>query len=120
LAKFTVSAFLIIEMKLNRNLILVASAVFAFSQVQAADSWKTEAVFVSLNGNFVEVKTAARDTIVYRNTDPQMAIEWGIVHAKNTIVLAGKYLLSDRIDISRPGVILIISKDAAIELSADT
>ena len=107
-------------MKLNRNLILVASAVFACSQVQAADSWKTEAVFVSLNGNFVEVKTAARDTIVYRNTDPQMAIEWGIVHAKNTIVLAGKYLLSDRIDISRPGVILIISKDAAIELSADT
>lgn len=108
------------KMKLNCLLVFLAFTVVALVQAKSADSWKMETMLVSLNGKFAEVKTAGSDVIAYKNSDPQLAIEWGMIHGRNTVVLPGKYLISDRIDIPRPGVTLIISKDASIELLEDT
>ena len=108
------------KMKLNCLLVFLAFTVVALGQAKSADSWKMETMLVSLNGKFAEVKTAGSDVIAYKNSDPQLAIEWGMIHGRNTVVLPGKYLISDRIDIPRPGVTLIISKDASIELLEHT
>ncbi len=60
------------------------------------------------------VRHPGSDTILFKNTDPQLAIEWGLVNARNTVVLDGKYVVSDRIDIPRDGVTLIVDQGAEI------
>jgi len=60
------------------------------------------------------VRRHGSDEILYKNPDPQLAIEWGMANARNTIVLARKYEVADRIDIPRDGVTLIIDQGAEI------
>ncbi|MSU85708.1 MAG: hypothetical protein EXS21_11465 [Pedosphaera sp.] len=66
------------------------------------------------------VRHPRSNTILFKNTDPQLAIEWGMANARNTVVLAGKYVVSDRIDIPRDGVTLIIDQGAEFSAKPET
>jgi len=54
-----------------------------------------------------------------KNADAQLAIEWGLANARTTVVLGGKYVLDDHIDIPRDDVTLIIDAAAQISLNPD-
>ena len=85
-----------------------------------ANSWQDETVLISPRGNQTLVRPVKGDKILFQNADPQLAIEWGLANARTTVVLAGKYVLSDRIDIPRDNVTLIIDRDAKISLNPKT
>ncbi len=86
----------------------------------APEDWKRETALVSRKGTETVVRHPESDTVIYANTDPQLAIEWGMKKCRSTIVLAGEYLVSDRIDIPRPGVTLIVDRGAVFRLNVDT
>lgn len=83
-------------------------------------SWKEETVLISRQGAQTVVRPFEGDKILFKNADPQLAIEWGMANARTTIVLAGKYVASDVIDVPRDGVTLIVDKGAEISLNGDT
>jgi hypothetical protein len=60
------------------------------------------------------------DKILFKNADPQLAMEWGMAHARTTVVLAGKYVLSDVVEVPRDAVTLIIDRAAEISLNPET
>ncbi|MDA7526328.1 hypothetical protein N8525_04110 [Verrucomicrobiales bacterium] len=80
----------------------------------ASADWTERTVLVSPLGAETVVRHPDNDTILFKNTDPQLAIEWGMANARNTVVLAGNYVVSDRIDVPRDGVTLIIDQGAEI------
>ena len=57
-------------------LLLLSFSLFALGQENSAESWKMETMLVSLNGKLAEVKMAFSEVIVYKNTDPQLAIDF--------------------------------------------
>ena len=83
-------------------------------------SWKEETVLISPQGDQTVVRSFEGDKILFQNADPQLAIEWGLTNARTTVVLGGKYVVSDRIDIPRDDVTLIIDKGAEISLNPKT
>jgi hypothetical protein len=83
------------------------------------EKWKKETMLVSPKGDQTVVRSCANRKILFQNADPQLAIEWGLANARTTVVLAGKYVISDRVDIPRDDVTLIIAKDAEIAVSPD-
>lgn len=82
-------------------------------------SWKDETVLVSPQGDRTAVRRFEGDKVLFQNADPQLAIEWAMAHARTTVLLAGKYVVSDRIDIPRDDVTLIIDRRAAISVNPD-
>ncbi len=83
-------------------------------------SWKDETVLISPQGDQTVVRPFEGKKILFKNADPQLAIEWGMANARTTVVLAGKYVVSDVIDIPRDGVTLIIDQGADILLNPKT
>ena len=71
---------------------------FALPVQSAPGDWKKDTVLVSPQDAETVVRHPGSDTILYKNSDPQLAIEWGMANARNTVVLAGKYLASERCD----------------------
>ena len=86
----------------------------------APDDWKKETALVSKNGAETVVRHPGSDAVLFKNADPQLAIEWGMANARNTVLLGGEYLVSDRIDVPRPDVTLIVDRDAVLKLNPDT
>lgn len=82
--------------------------------------WRKECVLVSKDGKETVVRHPGSDKILFRNADPQLAIEWGMKNVKTTVLLEGEHLVSDRIDVPREGVTLIVSKGAVLKLNPDT
>ncbi len=103
----------------SASLTLVLLAL-ALPLQSAPDEWKNETVLVSPQGAETVVRRVGSDTILYKNSDPHLAIEWGLTNARNTIVLAGMYAVADRIDVPRDGVTLIIDQGAEISQKPDT
>jgi hypothetical protein len=83
-------------------------------------SWKTETMLISGQGDQTVVRSFKDDKVLFRNTDPQLAIEWALTSARTAVVLAGKYVVSDSIDIPRNDVTLIIDQGAEISLNPKT
>lgn len=70
--------------------------------------WEENTALVSREGNETVVKAFKGGRELFRNTDPQLALEWAMTRARTTVVLPGQYVALDRIDIPRDGVTLII------------
>jgi hypothetical protein len=83
-------------------------------------SWKEETVLISPQGDQIVVRSFKGDKVLFKNADPQLAIEWALTSARTAVVLAGKYVVSDSIDIPRNDVTLIISQGAEISLNPKT
>ena len=62
------------------------------------EKWKQETMLVSPEGDQTVVRSCADRKILFQNADPQLANEWGLANARTTVVLAGKYVISDRVD----------------------
>jgi len=103
--------------------LLLTSVVIALVSVPSlsagAKPWQADTVLISPKGDQTVVRPFKGDKILFKNADPQLAIEWALTNARTTVVLAGKYVLSDRIDIPRDGVTLIIDKGAEISLNPE-
>jgi len=107
----------------SRILLLAATFVglVSVSGLSAgAKSWQDETVLISPQGGQTVVRPFEGDKILFQNADPQLALEWGMANARTTLVLAGKYVVSDRIDIPRHGVTLMIGQGAEISLNPKT
>ncbi len=100
--------------------ILMAGRAAWSDQGGGAKSWMKNVVLVSPEGVETVVRPFEGDRVLFRNADAQLAIEWGLANARTTVVLAGRYVICDRIDIPRDDVTLIIDKDAEIALNPDT
>ncbi|MDP6543962.1 MAG: hypothetical protein QGH60_08205 [Phycisphaerae bacterium] len=85
-----------------------------------AKSWKDETVLISPRGDQTVVRPFEGDRVLFKNADPQLAIEWGMANARTTMVMAGKYVVSESIDIPRDAVTLIIGQGAEISLNPKT
>jgi hypothetical protein len=83
-------------------------------------SWKAETALISPQGEQTVVRSLKDDKILFRNADPQLAIEWALTSARTAVVLAGRYVISDSIDIPRDDVTLIIDQGAEISLNPKT
>ena len=102
---------------------IAASIVLAFAwSIQAApDDWKQETALVSRqDAETVVVRRPDSETVLFKHADPQLAVEWGMKNARNTVLLGGEYVVSDRIDVPRADVTLIVAKDAVLKLNPDT
>ena len=86
----------------------------------AAKSWKEETVLISPQGDQTVVRPVDGDKVLFKNADPQLAIEWGLTNARTAVVLAGKYAVADSIDIPRDEVTLIVAQGAEISLNPKT
>ena len=78
--------------------------------------WREDTVLIQSEDHTTVARHPGSETILFRHADSQLAIEWGLRTATNTIVLGGEYTVSDRIDIPRPGVTLIIDRHATLRL----
>jgi len=99
---------------------MVITLVSASSLYAETKSWKDETVLISPQGDQTVVRPVKGDKILFKNADAQLAVEWGLANARTTVVLAGKYVISDRIDIPRDDVTLIIDQNAEISVNPDT
>jgi len=84
-----------------------------------AKPWMKETVLVSPKGDRTVVRPYGGRKILFQNADPQLAVEWGMANARTTVVLAGKYVISDRIDVPRDDVTLIVDAGAEIAVNTD-
>ena len=98
----------------STSTIVLALLAFGLLVQSAHSNWRDSTVLVSPQDAETVVRHPDSDTILFKNLDPQLAIEWGMANADNTVVLAGKYVVSDRIDVPRDGVTLIIDQGAEI------
>jgi len=99
---------------------LLASTGFAASDAAEKKSWKQDTALVSQQGTQTIVCALEGDKILFKNADPQLAIEWAMANARTTVVLAGQYVVSDVIDIPRDDVMLIIDQGAELSLNRET
>ncbi len=114
------------QKKLNSLLVSVCTVGVLFvSNLPSQESsinkaWEDDTVLVTKNGNKTEVQALQTKKVLYKSHDPQLAIEWGMNNARTTVVLPGQYNISDRVDVPRDDVTLIISEGATISLNGDT
>ena len=99
---------------------MVVGLVNVSSLNAGAQSWKDETVLVSPQGDQTLVRSFKSKKILFQNADPQLAMEWGLANARTTLVLAGKYVVSESVDIPRDDVTLIIDQGAEISLNPQT
>jgi len=85
-----------------------------------AKSWKEDTVLISQRGDQTVVRPFEGHKTLFKNADPQLAVEWALANARTTLLLAGKYVVSDCIDIPRDDVTLIIDQNAEISLNPET
>ncbi|MBL49957.1 MAG: hypothetical protein CMP28_13550 [Roseibacillus sp.] len=81
--------------------------------------WRQDTVFIQRKDDTTVARHPGNDAILFSHADPQLAIEWGLRNVTNTVVLGGTYTVSDRIDIPRPGVTLIIDREAILRLNPE-
>ena len=86
----------------------------------AEKSWKDQTVLVSQEGAETVVRALAGKKVLFKNADPQLAIEWAMANALTTVVLAGQYVVNDAVDIPREDVTLIIAEGAELSLNRET
>jgi len=103
-------------------LLIVAAAALANESNSSAEekSWKDETVLVSRQGDQTAVRPFERDKVLFQHADPQLAIEWAMGAARTTLVMAGKYIVADVVDVPRDGVTLILDRGADILLNPET
>ncbi len=107
----------------SKSLLLAAMVVglVTMSSLSAgAKSWKDETVLISPQGDQTFVRPLEGDETLFKNSDPQLAVEWALASARTAVLLAGKYVVSDSIDIPRDDVTLIIDQGAEISLNPQT
>lgn len=106
------------------NFLLITTLFFGMLNVSSLSaeqiSWKQETVLVSGQGGQTVVRSLVDDKILFRNADPQLAVEWALANARTAVVMAGRYVVSDSIDIPREDVTLIIGQGAEISLNPKT
>ena len=83
-------------------------------------AWQGDTVLIQKEGNSTVVKHPGDNKTLFKDTDPQLAIEWGLKTVTNTVILGGTYVVSDRIDIPRPGVTLIVDQHATLRLNPES
>ena len=88
-------------------------------QTLSSSSWEKQTVLISRQADQTVVRSFQGNKTLFKNADPQLAIEWGMANARTTVVLAGKYVVSDRIDVPRDDVTLIVDQGAELSLSPD-
>ena len=99
---------------------MVVGLVHVSSLYAAEESWEDDTVLVSPQGDQIVVQAFKGRKVLFKNADPQLAIEWGLANARTTVVLAGKYVMADRADVPRDDVALIIGQGAEISLDPKT
>ena len=102
-----------VEMR-SPSTVVLALLTFALLVQSAHADWKGSTVLLAPQNAETVVRRPGNDAILFKHTDSQLAIEWGMANARNTVVLAGTYVVSDRIDVPRDGVTLIIDQGAEI------
>lgn len=103
------------------QLAVMAVGLAVLSSVQAAEnSWRDDTALVSRQDARTIVRGLDGDKILFGHADAQMAIEWAMANKRTTVVLAGKYVINDRIDIPRDDVTLILDKNSELALNPDT
>ncbi len=60
------------------------------------------------------------DKTLFQNADPQLAMEWALTNARTAVVLAGKNVVSESVDIPRDDITLIINQGAEISFTPQT
>jgi len=70
----------------------------------AEKSWKDDTMLVSKQGDQTVVRPLEGDKILFKNADPQLAVEWAMANARTTVVQAGKYTINGTIDVPRPNL----------------
>jgi len=83
-------------------------------------SWQDQTVLVSPEGGQTVVRSFDGARVLFKNADPKRAMEWGMGNARNTIILAGKYVAPDVIRIPRDDVTLVIDQNVDISLNPET
>ena len=76
-------------------------------------------MLVSPQGDQTVVRPLEGDKVLFRNADSQLAVEWGLTRARAAVALAGKYIVSDSIDIPRDEVTLVVGPGAEISPNPD-
>ena len=100
--------------------VLLGSFGLAFVHADNGKDWKKQTLLVHRLGDQTAVKFPGRRDVLFKDADPQLVIEWAMTKARNTVLLGGEYIVSDRIDVPRPGVTLIVDKAAVLKLNPDT
>ncbi len=102
--------------------LVVAWVSLALASAAQAESegWKKETALVSRRGAETVVRHPGSEEVLFASDDAQRAIEWGLSNARTTVVLAGEYIVSDRIDVPRADVTLIVDRGAVLKLNPDT
>ena len=77
-------------------------------------------MLISPRGDQTVVRPLKGDEILFQNADPQLAMEWGLANARTTLALAGKYVVSESVDIPRDDVTFIIDRGAETAILAET
>lgn len=71
----------------SKSLVLIAMIIglMAISSSSADEkSWKDETVLVSPRGDQTVVRSFKGKKVLFKNADPQLAIEWGLANARAT------------------------------------
>ena len=96
----------------------VVGLVSVPSSSAVAKSWEEETLLISPQGDETVVRSVKGEKVLLKNADPQLAVEWALTSARTAVVLAGKYVVSESIDIPRDDVTLIIGQGAEISLNS--
>ena len=105
----------------TRAFLLASAALIAAIGLGAeAESWKDQTVLVSRQGEQTVVRSFDGAKVLFQSSDAQLAMEWAMAHAWNTLVLAGKYVVADSVEVPRDGVTLVIAPGAEISLDPNT
>jgi len=103
--------------------LLLAAMVIGLVNVSSLSAeeklWKDDTVLISPQGDQTVVQAFKGKKVLFKNADPQLAIEWAMANARTTVVLAGQYVVNDVIDIPRDDVTLIIGQGAEISLNRE-
>ena len=103
-----------------RPLILLAAINASMATLPLHADWKKDTVLISRKDKAIVVRHPGSDTILFEHADPQLAIEWGLRKVGTTVLLEGEYTVSDRIDIPRAGVTLIVDQKAVLRLNPES
>jgi len=108
-----------IHTTLTRTVLLIAISISPLCALgaEASAQWQDNTALVSQQGDQTVVKSAKDGKVLSRNKNAAAAIESAMASAKNTIVQAGNYVISDMIDVPRAGVTLVVNEGAVITLS---
>lgn len=86
---------------------------------QSALNRDTEPVclLVTRQEDMCVVKRHDDKKMLYRNRDARLAIEWALRHSPIAVLGYGRFTVTDGVKIPRPGVALIVAKDATLQVA---